>query len=79
MDNKDENQECPNEDAEAEKALSLKKYNNAGQHFVHTNKRAKNMKLSGNANKKQNAHIELKSAAEGLRPLHSFFTKALCK
>jgi len=37
MNNKDENQECLNEDAEAEKALSLKKSNNAGQHFVHKN------------------------------------------
>jgi len=53
MDNKDENQECPNEDAEAEKALSWKKSNNTGQQFVLTNKHAKNMKFSGNANKKQ--------------------------
>jgi len=64
-----------------EKSLSLKKSNNAGQHFVLTNKRAKSMKLSGNANKKQKANIELKSAAEGigLRRLHSFFNKASCK
>jgi len=55
MDNKDENQECTNEGAEVEKALSLKKSNNAEQHFVLTNKPAKSMKLglSGNANKKQ--------------------------
>jgi len=53
MDNKDENQECTNEGAEVEKALSLKKSNNAEQHFVLTNKHAKNMKFSGNANKKQ--------------------------
>jgi len=36
------------------------------------------MKLSGNANNKQKAHIEVKSAAEGIGPLHSYFTKALC-
>jgi len=41
--------DSPNEDAEAEKALSLKKFNNAGQNFVFTNKRAKRIKLSGNA------------------------------
>jgi len=54
VDNMDENQECSNEHAEVEKAL--KKSNNAGQHFVLTNTktRAKSMKLSGNANKKQN-------------------------
>jgi len=62
----EENQFCLIEDAEVEKSLSLKKSNNAGQHFVLTNKCAKIMKLSGNANKKQKAHIELKSAAEGI-------------
>jgi len=62
-----------------EKALSLKKSNNAGQYFVLTNKRVKSMKLSGDTNKKHKAHIEVKSAAEGIGPLHSFFTKALCK
>jgi len=37
MDNKDENQKCPNEDAEVDKSLNFKKSNNAGQHFVLTN------------------------------------------
>jgi len=37
MGNKDENQECPKQNAEAEKALSLKKSNDAGQHFDHKN------------------------------------------
>jgi len=41
----------------------MKKYNKAGQHFVLTNKLA---------NKKQKAHIELKSAAEGIRPVAHF-------
>jgi len=78
MNNKDENQKCSNGDAEVEKALSLKKFNNAEQHFVLTNKRAKSMKLSGNTNKKQRRIFNLKPAEEGIRPLHSFLTKAPC-
>jgi len=72
MDNTDENHECLNKDTEVEKALSVKKSYNSWQHFVLTNKRAKSMKLSGNMNtcKKRTVHIELESAAEGIRPLH---------
>jgi len=36
MDNKEENQDGPNEDAEVENALNLKKSINAGQHLVLT-------------------------------------------
>jgi len=42
-----------------EKALNLKRSNNAGQHFAVTNTktRAKSITLSGNANKKQKVHV----------------------